>query len=184
MKQVYGSIKPVSGLHVAGIINLEVVPREWLAADPEIDFITGKVLNILSLVPGKFMLGLQLVHWSYLFDEIPKESKSGDYYQVSLSGSLNTFNYQVQQYLSTLKQSELVAIVTDRNKKKKVIGDTASGMKLSVGHTQKNDPHKEEVQIELYYECEDFPPYYNIDNSPDILGNYLIDSDGNYLLVS
>lgn len=184
MKSVYSDIKNISGEHIAGIVDIMITPREWLAADPVIDFETGKVLQALSLKTNKFFLLLQLANASYSYEEKPKASKSGDYYEISASADLNTFNYSIQQALETLRYSECIAVIRDRNKRRKLIGMGYSAMKLSVTHSHKNAPSSEEkVTLDLVYESEGLPPFYNPDNTPDILGNYLIDSNGNYLLV-
>lgn len=183
MKQVYGDIAYLQEQHSAGLISLQVTPREWLAQDPVIDYDTGKVLQAIQLAAGKFWLSMQLVPAGYTFEETPKTAKGGDYYEISAGGLLNTFNYEFQQVLETIKRSELVCVITDRNKRRKLIGDTQTGMRLSVSHTHKNNPGEEKIMLDLNYQCEDLPPYYNPDNTPDGIGNFLINSNGNFLLI-
>ena len=51
MLQAYNSITLKPGATNAGICGIKIAPREWLAADPVIDFNTGKV-NIQKQVQG------------------------------------------------------------------------------------------------------------------------------------
>lgn len=184
MKSVYSDLIYQKDIHSAGIWKMQITPREWLSADPVIDFETGVVLNAVTLLPNKFWLQLQLTPRSYDYQEIPKTTKSGDYYEVSAVGLLNTFNSQLQQVLETIRYSEVVAVVYDRNKRRKLAGTSSAGMKLSVTHFHKNAPVAvQQLQISLASQSEYLPPFYNPDNTPDILGNFLIDANGNYLLV-
>lgn len=184
MKQVYSDLKYQQDIHTAGIWKMQITPREWLASDPVIDFETGIVLQAVALKANKFWLAVELTPRSYDYQETPKNVKSGDYYEISATGLLNTFNSALQQVLETIRYSELVAVITDRNKRRKLIGNTTAGMKLSITHNHKNAPAGlETLQLSLSAQLEDLPPYYNPDNTPDILGNFLIDSNGNYLLV-
>jgi hypothetical protein len=184
MKQVYSDIKYQKQIHSAGLWYLQITPREWLAKDPVVDFETGRVLEALQVINDKFFLSLELTPPSYDYKSIPKATKSGNIYNISLSGLLNTFNYSLQQVLESIKYSELVVVLTDRNKRRKVIGDTQSGMELSITHTHKNAPRGEEqIQLDFTYTSNNQPPYYNPDNTPETTGNFLIDSNGNYLLV-
>lgn len=184
MKSVYSDLKNITGGHSAGIVDVMITPREWLATEPVVDFETGKILQALSLKTNKFFLLLQLAPYSYNYEAKPKASKSGDYYEVNASGDLNTFNYSLRQVVETLRYSECVAIVRDRNKRRILIGNGEDAMKISIFHSIKNGNSAEEkTTIDFSFECDEAPPFYNPDNTPDILGNYLIDSDGNYLLV-
>jgi|SRR6185437_1803712 len=183
MKQVYADLAYLQEPHSAGLCSLQVTPREWLASDPVIDFESGRVMQTIPLQAGKFWLGMQLTQGSYYYLETPKNDKAGDSYVVTAGGLLNTFNYQFQQVLETMKQSELVAVLTDRNKRKKIIGDTAGGLKMVVTHSHKNNPGEEKLSIDFTYQCEGLPPYYNPDNTPDGIGNFLINANGDFLLI-
>lgn len=183
MKTVYSDIKPAEGQHVAGICSLYVVPREWLAEDPLIDFESGRVLNAVALKDNKFWIRLDLIQPTYNFEELPKSNKSGDYKESSLTGELNFYNYFLLQQLETLRRSQPVVLLTDMNKRRRLIGDTQAGMILNYSHTIKNDPPEEKVTINMIMESEDPAPYYNPDNEPEINYNLLEDMDGNFLLV-
>ena len=183
MKQVYADLAYQQQLHIAGLCSMQIAPRQWLASDPVIDFETGRVLNAIELQSDKFWLSLQLTQGSYNYSAVPKTSKSGDYYEVSAGGLLNTSNYQVQQILESIRRSELVVTTNDRNQRRKIIGDSKSAMKLTITHTIKNNPGEEKVLLDLFYQTDDAPPYYNPDNTPDAVGNFLINANGDFLLV-
>lgn len=183
MKAIYSDLKYLQQLHSAGLVSMQITPREWLAADPVIDFETGRVLETIQLKPNRFWLSVQFTPASFSFAENPKDTKSGDYYEVSTGGLLNTFNYALQQVLETIRYSELVVTVKDKNKRRKIIGDTQAAMELKVTHTHQSEPGIEKVQLDLTYSAEGLPPYYNPDNTPDALGNFLVNSTGDFLLV-
>ncbi|HVZ97978.1 MAG TPA: hypothetical protein VG847_13945 [Chitinophagaceae bacterium] len=184
MKQVYGDLIFQESIHSAGLWKVDITPREWLYADPVIDFATGTVLNAVTLKANKFWLRMQLTPASYDYSETPKNVKSGDYYEIALSGLLNTFNPPLQQIIETIRFSDIVAIVFDRNQRRKLFGNTNNGLKLTVTHSHKNTPAGvEQLAISLTGQSEILPPYYNPDDTPDIEGNFLIDADGNYLLI-
>lgn len=184
MKQVYSDLKYLQTIHAAGICKMQITPREWLASDPVVDFETGEVLQAVSLKANKFWLAVELTPPSYDYNETLKNAKSGDYYEISASGLLNTFNSALQQVFETIRYSELVAIIYDRNKRRKLVGNSGAGMRLALVHTHTNTPAGvESLAVTLAAEFEDLPPFYNPDNTPDILGNFLIDANGNYLLV-
>ena len=140
MKLVYGDIQIATGIHVAGICSLYVVPKEWIAIDPVIDFDTGKVLTPVQLASGKFWIRMNLLEPTYLFTETPKDSKSGDYKEAALSGTLNYYSYDLQQILETLRRCELVALVTDLNQRRRLIGTSENGMIFRYSHMAKNSP--------------------------------------------
>lgn len=185
MKPLYSDLSYRTGLHKAGIKHLQITPREWLAEDPAIDFATGQVLNTPTLKEGKFWLLLQLTRKSYEFNEVPEGSKSGDFYKITVGGLLNTSNAAIQQVLETIRYSELVMIVNSKyDSKRKIIGNTQMGLRMRITHTEKNAPDSEEkVQLDFIAETEGLSPYYNPDNASLEYGNFLINNDGDYLLV-
>lgn len=183
MKQTYGDINYLQQQHVAGLCNMQVTPREWLQSDPIIDFATGKVLITPTLKAGRFWLQMQMVPQSYNYDVQTKDSKAGTYKEIKAGGTLNVFNYRLQQILETIEKSDLVTVIDDRKGRKRIIGNTTSAMKLSYEISHKNNPGMEKISLQLTYTSEIVPPYYNPDAVPDLDQNFLIDSDGNFLLV-
>lgn len=184
MKLIYGDIKPISGLHIAGICSVYVAPREWLAADPLADFDSGRILSAVQLKDNKFWIKIDLLQPTYDFEETPKTSKSGDYIETNLTGTLNYYNYELRQMLETLRRHDLVTMIQDQNKRRRFIGDTSTGMILSYSYKLKNGKDREEsIQINLNAQTEDPAPFYNPDNEPEFNYNLLQDIDGNFLLV-
>lgn len=183
MKLVYADFQPAPGVHVAGICSVYIAPRQWLAANPAIDFTTGKVLNAVALLSNKFWIRMDLIEDSYLFDEDPKDSKSGDYKETTLTGTLNYYGYDLQQILETLRRSQLVVLLTDMNKRRRLAGDADNAMRFTYKHTQKNDPRQDIITINMIMQTEDPAPFYNPDNEPEIIYNLLENIDGNFLLV-
>lgn len=157
MKQAYTSLTPATGAHVAGIVSIALAPREWLAAEPVVDFNTGKILVPLSFVAGKSLLPFQLVPDGYDYTEKPKSNKSGSFYEVSCTGTLNALTPEGQQVLESLRYHELVAVVKDRKKRNKLIGTKTAGAVLQVGYRQNST---EALTLELSIEVEERPPFY------------------------
>lgn len=163
MKPVYTNLSNTTGAHIAGICTLQVAPREWLNADPIIDFNTGKVLAAVTLKTGKAWLTLDLLQDSYDYNEKPKSSKSGMFYEISLSGTLNNFPAEVQQVLESIRYNEVVAIVKDRNKRTKLVGNTAFAMLLT--YTNKNTNNQggtQSITIDMVMESEAPAPFYEV----------------------
>jgi hypothetical protein len=131
MKPVYANLTLQKGSTNHGIVSVRAVPKEWLANEPSVDFATGKIIKPVLLAPGKNWIGLQFTESSYKYDEKPKSNKSGSYYEITLSGSLNNYDSQLQQVMETLRYHELVAVVMDRNKRMKLAGSTTSGFVFS-----------------------------------------------------
>jgi hypothetical protein len=56
-------------------------------------------------------------------------------------------------------------------------------MIFSYNYSLKNNPGEEKITINMIMESEDPAPYYNPDNEPEIIYNFLENLDGNFLLV-
>ncbi len=184
MKLVYSDIAPAHGPHIAGICSVFVAPRQWLASNPLIDFETGKVLASVELQDNKFWIKIDLLPQTYLFDENHKDSKSGDFKETTLSGTLNFYNYNLQQQLETLRRCQLVVLLTDMNKRRRLIGGMETGMLFKYSHKVNNKNGREEdVQVDMIMDSEDPAPFYNPDDEPEIIYNLLQNIDGNFLLI-
>lgn len=161
MKPAYANLSLATGVRHAGICTIKIVPREWIVADPVVDFNTGKVLTALQLLNGHTWLTLEFAPTTYEYEEKPKSNKSGSYYEVTLSGIINKYTWDVHQVVETLRYHECVAQITDRYKKTKLVGDKESGLIVTVGNNVKNTQGgQQQVQIQLAMECEGLPPYY------------------------
>lgn len=183
MKPVYADIQPASGSHIAGICSVYLIPRQWLTADPEVDYETGRVVNAVTLNLNRFWIRMDLLKPTYKFKEEPKDSKSGDFKEVTFTGDINFYNYQLQQQLETLRRCQLVVLLTDQNARRRIIGDTEAGMRMTYEHNVDNSSGEERASISFTMDVEDPAPFYNPDNTQEILYNLLQDIDGNFLLV-
>ncbi len=160
MKEVFESIQLQVGSITTGLCQIKIVPRNWLENNIEFAFDTG-IVSTISLISGKSFLELEMVPESYEYNEKPKESKSGSYYEISISGLLNDYNSSIRQVIETFRYYEMVAIVVDRKKKQRVVGNKLSGLRFSFSDKKTNtSPAKDTLQIDLVQEFEQLPPFY------------------------
>lgn len=163
MKPVYSNITIATGARLAGIFQIQIAPREWLTVNPIIDFSTGKVLTPLSFIAGKSLLTLTFTPDSYNYEEKPKSSKGGDFYEVNVTGTINTVNEDLHQVLETMKRHELVTLVKDRKKRTRLVGSMDAGMQMKINYRQNNTNGGNEIAtIDLLQDVEDSPPFYEV----------------------
>lgn len=156
MKPAYSDILLKPGAVTHGIVSVKVVPREWLAADPVIDFNTGKVITAVSLAAGRSWILLDFAATTYKYDEKPKSTRSGSFYEISLSGSINNYDSAMQQVMDSLRYHELMAIVLDRNKRIKLAGTRDAGFGVSPANNVYS------AHIEMVMESEFPAPFYDL----------------------
>jgi hypothetical protein len=183
MKNIYSNLEAIGGEHKAGICKILAAPKHWLKDDPITDFATGRVMLPVELQPGKYWIEIDLIPETYIYNESSKESAAGDFFAISLTGTLNFFNYQLQQQLETLRRCELVLQLTDKNKRRKLTGNTQFAMQLRYSHLHKNEPAEQSIAISLQMEAETPAPFYNPDFTPEITYNLLQDLGGEFLAV-
>lgn len=164
MKPKYSDLPMETGAKKSGLVSVRVAPRDWLVTYPLIDFNTGKATSAVLLEEGMQWLTLEFTEPSYLYDESPKSNKSGDFYEITISGSLNNYDADVQQVLETLRYYELVAIVMDRKKRMRLVGNGEVGLKLSPPSKkiQNTSGGQEIIQIQMLMDSEDTPPFYDV----------------------
>ncbi len=163
MKPVYSNVDLKPGAHNGGIITIQVAAKEWLSSDPVISFMSGKVTTAITLLEGFNWLTLEFTPGSYTYDEKPKQSKPGTYYEVTAAGIINYSDPDLQQVLQTLRYHQVVAIVTNRNKFRKVVGNTEYGMIPQIGNIITNAASgKEYAEFSLLAQTEASPPFYEI----------------------
>ena len=184
MKPVYTSLFSKKGNHVGGIVRMHVAPKEWLAADIVIDYATNKIIEAVSLIPGKDWISLGFTKPGFEYDDELKTNKSGDYYEVNCAGIMNNFNSALQQTIETIRYHQLLMIVTDRYKRQRFIGNLAKGMKITNRHAIKNNPGEESLAIKFFMESELSPPYVNTDDyiTLPVDDDILLWGDEDYLL--
>jgi hypothetical protein len=184
MKPVYGDINLQPGAHVGGLVQVLLAPIEWLNDDVLIDFDTRSVVAPAALKAGRNWLLIEFTPQSYDYIETDKDSGSGSYSEIALSGTINKYNEAVQQQLETMRYHQHVAILTDRNKRKKIVGNTDAGLRLLKVHEIKNNPNgKQSAELIFRLDSEEAAPYYLSDISAFIADSHrLIDDDGAFIL--
>jgi len=161
MKPVYSNIQPITGPLVTGICTLKILPREWLASPLAIDFSSNTILTEPALVDGRAWIDLQLVEPTYEYNEKPKTSKGGSYYEISLTGTINNITYDSLQTLETLRYHEFIALVKDRQGRSKIVGDIDTGMQMQISHKETNDRGgNQTIAIELFMLSGAATPFY------------------------
>jgi len=162
MKPVYHNITPVTGPHIGGMCKLFLLPKEWAANDPVIDFNTNKVLTDLPVISGKTWLEVELVSDTLEYGEKPKTNANGDYYEISTGGLLNFHDADLLQLLETLRYHEFLVIAQDKKNQKRLIGNRTNGMLLQIGYDEDaTNGGTSRVSISLTIDLESKPPYTN-----------------------
>ena len=163
MKQVYSSLTHRPGSTNAGICAIRIAAKEWISGLILPDFNTGAVVNAIALLPGFNWLELEFTQPSHELEQTEKENKSGPYFEISYTGIINNMDAALQQSLESIKRHQVVAIFTQRNGLKKIIGDTETGMLLKHSNKIVNGSAASEVPvIELYIQSENPSTYYNV----------------------
>ena len=161
MKQVYGNIALQNGALETGIVKVQIVPREWLAGNPVVDFNSGRVPVAVNLVTGRDWLTLEFAPLSYDYEEKPKSSKAGDFCEITVSGKLNNYGPDEQQIIESIRHSECVAVVMDRYKRNKIVGTMEAGLKLTPSNKIINTGGgNQDTTVQLIMESEDPAPFY------------------------
>lgn len=161
MKPVYGDIALAPGSHKGGIVSILVIPKEFVTANPVIDFATGIVTTALTLAAGAAWRQLIFTPYSYNFDESPKSSRPGSFFETTVKGTVNNLTPQLQQLLNTLRHHELMAQVIDREKNIKLAGNTERGMILQFNPTNTNaGGGVKTLPVTLTIQTEDPTPFY------------------------
>lgn len=185
MKLSYANIATNTGPHIAGICSVLVKPRQWFSSDPVVQYETGRIIE--DAASDKNWIAISFIEDTLTFEETPKESKSGDYFETLITVTLNYFSFDLLQILETLRRCELVVLITDKNHRRRFIGTRYNGCQFRYGHETRNKTGGEQkVDITFTYESESPAPFYNVDATPEIFPNNPIDINlitPNYLLV-
>lgn len=163
MKQVYNDIQLKPGSTNAGLSRIQFAPKDWLYNDFEVDFLTGAVVNAITLIDGKSFYELQFTPFSYDYDEKPKSVKNNTGIETIITGLINDLDNNQLQIIETLRFSELIVIATDRLKRKRLIGNGEYGMILTFENKNVNSPYgNQKAQITLNFESEYYAPFYTV----------------------
>jgi hypothetical protein len=161
MKQVYGDVQLKSGATNAGISKIQLAPKDWLAADLIIDFSTGAISTAISLIAGKSFFELQFAPLSYDYDEKVKTVKNNPAIETTIGGHINDLDKDQLQIIETLRRSELICIATDRQRRKRIVGNQEYGMLFSFENKNANNPNgNQKAQVSLIFNSESFAPFY------------------------
>lgn len=161
MKLVYSNLQPKRGVHTAALVRLRMVPREWLAADPVIDYDTNCVISQVPLIAGKSFITLQLLEESMRYRELPRSTATGSFYDIEVAGLLNDHTPELQQAFETYRYHEWVVIVDDEQRRQRLIGNTQFGMRLQINsalETENGGTRRTEMEWRMQTELA--PPYY------------------------
>jgi hypothetical protein len=163
MKQVYNDILLKPGITNAGISKIQIVPKQFVTSDINVDFATGKVTEAVTLLGDASFTELQFAPLSYDYEEKTKITKSGQAVSVTILGLMNDLDDAQLQTIESFRMSELVVIATDRKKRKRIIGNKEYGMIFSFDNKNANNPNgNQKAQITLIFDSEYYPPFYQV----------------------
>ncbi len=164
MKTSYANINVTQGLYAAGICQVKIVPREWLTEAWVADFSTGKVISEILLQEDREFITLNLVPDSYEFEEKPKSNRGGSYFEVSVQGTLNEITPELLATLETIRYHEMVAILKDKKRRYKVVGNKDAGLVFRFGN--KEDATKQGglqiCAIDMNMDSDNLSPFYEL----------------------
>lgn len=164
MKPTYSNIKFTEGLYTAGHYLIQIVPREWLLDAIIPDFNTGKVIDEILLQDGRAWLNLECVPDTYEFDEKPKSNRGGSYFEVTVQGTINNITPELLAALETMRHHEIVAVLKDKQRQLKVVGNIDTGMVFRFAN--KEDSSKQGgmqvCAIDMVMDSDTATPFYEI----------------------
>ena len=161
MKPSYDNLILKPGVANAGLSKIQIAPKEWLSAPLVFDFSTGAILTAIALTSGKSFYELQFTPFSYDFDEKNKTNKSGDYIETTIQGQINDLDQNQLQVIETFRRSELIVLATDRQKRRRVIGNQEYGMIFSFDSKNTNNPNGAlTAKVSLVFDSESYSPFY------------------------
>lgn len=169
-------IIPVTGPHIAGITKVMLLPKDWILNAAVIDFLTGTIKTPIEILEGYQPIELQFLAESYDYDEKPKINKAGSFYEISLSGLINDLDPLILQTLNTYRYHQFAAIIQDKQKRNKLVGDKFAGLIMQFRNSEKADKGgTQQVSIEFNMEMEYPAPFYLLDQAVQHpqLGNVL-----------
>lgn len=161
MKPAYSNISLTTGANRSGICEIKLVPREWLQQPIVPDFNTRIVYGEILLQPDRAWITLELAPETYDFEEKPKSSKGGSYFETSASGNLNDITPENLAVLETLRNHEFVCVLKDRQRRLRVVGNADAGLIFRAGNKIENKNGGQQIgAVDLSMETEFFAPFY------------------------
>lgn len=163
MKPIYSNLTLTTGAFSSGICKIKMVPKEWLSEPIEIDFATGKVIQKILLVEDKEWISLELAENTYDFEEKPKSNRDGDFYEILIQGLINSISPELLQILQTIRYHEMVAIVMDKQRRWKVVGNSDAALLFRFGNRESNNQGGQQIcSIDLSMQSEHPSPFYEV----------------------
>lgn len=163
MKPAYNNFELATGAHLAGLCQVQIVPKEWLTSELSTNFLTGEVEGPLTLESGKSWLTLEFTEDSYQFEEKHKVSRFADYYETTIAGLFNKLDANLRRQIESIRYHELVVVAKDRDKSLRVIGSKAKGMKIFFGLMSSNGSGGiKQTSIELKIDMPHTAPYLSV----------------------
>lgn len=109
------------------------------------------------------MISLDLVPDSYIFEEKPKESRAGQFFQVMVQGNINDITPELLTSLNTIRNHEVIAILHDKRGRKKIVGDETSALLFRFGNKEDNTKQGgiQVCSIDMTMDSENTAPFYN-----------------------
>ena len=157
MNNTYSSIELSTGFYIAGLYKVIIAPREWLTETIDRDFNTGKVIKPVTL------LALQFTPDTYEFSEKPKSGKQGPYFEVSIQGTANNISPKILQTLETYRYHEMIAILYDKKKRLKVVGNKENGLVFTFTNKESTTQGGLQLcEIDLNMLSEQAAPFYEV----------------------
>ncbi len=161
MKPNYTPVALEPGIHEPGICQIQVAPREWLDTDVVPDFTTKNVTTPVILKTGKSFITLDFIWPSYEYNEKPKNSKNGTFTEVSVGGVINYTSPDILATLETLEYHELVGIITDSRRQRRIVGNKEQGLSLTFSNKNGNLSNSTNaIEVNMVIEQEGKPPFY------------------------
>ena len=164
MKPSYSNINLTTGHYAGGIYKIKIAPKEWLAFPITPNFSSGKVIDEVLLQDGKEFIELECAPDTYEFDEKPKSNRGGSYFEITIQGTVNNVTPELLATLETLRYHEVVAILYDKRRRLKVVGNEYAG--LVFRYSNKEDSTKQGglqiCAIDLTMDSDKASPFYVI----------------------
>lgn len=168
------SIKTDYGNNFGGGKLIRLFPKEWLIGNA--DFVAEGMLDpqfIYNIDNGigsvDQVKSIRFLENSLIYNEKPKTSTSGNFFEVSISGIILKDDPVRMWLVNNLRYFEFIVLFSSFNYEKgmyKVIGNTQYGMRIDSEFDSGKQP-KDATQYQLSFSlsCIDIPPYVQLDES-------------------
>lgn len=153
MKPVYSAIQSAHGAHKAGVCKCLIAPKAAFSS------IIIKPISGTAILPTPSGYSWQTIEFApntFTLEEKVKQSRSGDYYEILVQGTLNQLTAPIQQALNTYANEELIIIVQDVEGRRKLIGNLQRGATIRLKHKHNRI---QMVEIDIVWESAMLLPF-------------------------